>query len=350
MKSHRRWSQAATMTTTPMLPLIASIPLLICGCDPCEPKIVQVLPDLGIVRVSNDCYTEVDFAPLELCHGQASYAESCASLDTGALVPAGACMDIKVDLPLAPTASFGIAVFHADQNKLIEAPIDNAVWGLSNNTLLDASGDVAVPAMAAILADAGMTRGEDGWYSVPAGPSGIACATWAHVITLEETACVPRLVEVHPGPSPFLKIAMPPGCPAKSLEGFAVAWGGKSLSHVAKLPASKLIGGDCLVVGDEVSDSDNGWAQWAWSHLAPSEIGSIPSGANGPAMAALLWGGEANSGVVFGAVSGQPPTWPNLDNLNEAVPSGRSIRWDGKVWSVAPTAANQCPRWHVLGD
>lgn len=340
---------ATTRTAPAMLAtLLALLQCYLTGCaEPCRPRVVQVSPELGMVRISNDCAGPIDLAPVVLCHGSEKYG-SCVSIAQAEAVPAGACIDAKIKMPAAPAGAFGVALFNKDENPVTGAPIDVAIWG-TEKTLHDEHGLVAEPAVAEIDAAHALTRGECGWYLAESRAEMSPCATWGHVITAEKV-CVPQLVEVHPGPAPYFKVSMPPECPAAQLGDYSVAWGGLNLQHALPLPERLLVGGDCVVVGDPVSSVLNGFAQWDWSHLEPLQISAtapVPTGADGVGLAAVSHGGKMTSGVLYSGQIGKLPTWPALGKHVGGVPAGQSLRWTGAAWEVAPPAANQCPRWDV---
>jgi len=320
------------------------------ACDPCEIKIVQLSTNLGKVRVSNDCPVPLDMSDKMLCSGQGGKYEKCVPLAGEAPIEAGACVDIAVNLGKisTPEAAAAVAVFRNGQDKVAEAPLDAVAWGFAPLYKGD-GGSKMSPEVTALTVAKSLTRGHEGWYNVDSGPVMTACATWGHIIEPGKRVCLPRLVEVHPGPNSFLKIAMPEGCPDQDLSEFHLAWGTDGLHQAVALPAKSLAGGECLTVGGPESTWENGWAQWDWDMLEPvdfNEIELIEDGSSGLAsMAALLWGGEANNGVIWGGSLGQIKTWPNLDSVMTVVPGGRSLRWDGSTWAIQPMSANQCPRW-----
>lgn len=345
---------ATTTTTRPML--AALLALLNCffsgsGCsEPCRPRIAQVLPGLGLVRVVNDCEGPVDWQPLQLCAGLDTYAKACASLDPGKAIDAGACIDVAVKMPDAPEGAFGVGIFTVGKNVATAPPVDSAIWGGANASMLDETGHVGAPLVPAIEQGKALTRGANGWYMIDKRGDPTACEVFGHVITVQQKSCAPQLVEVHPGPGAFFKVALPPECPAVDLGEHGLMWGGADLQHGMPLPERLLFSGDCAVFGDPPSTAANGWPQWQWpglDPLAPSTIAPVPTGTYGVGVAAVTTGGKTSSGVVYSGEIGNLPDWPNLDPHVGAVPPGKSLRWTGATWIAAPASPNNCPRWDV---
>lgn len=331
--------------------ILALTTVLLPACDPCELRIVQASPHLGLVRVHNDCPAAIASDDKVLCAGSGGGYETCIPLgDEDAPLEAGACVDIPVELfgMMQPAGAASLGVFTVDQDPATSVPRDQVAWGTKALYLGDAGAKTA-PVVESLTVAKSLTRGEEGWYEVDSGPVMTACGTWSHTISPGKRVCLPRIVEVHPGPHAFFKVAMPAGCPEKDMSEFHIAWGAESLVEAIPLPAKSLTGDECLTVGGPKSTSVNGWAQWGWDMLEPIDLAAIEpitDGKTSVQMAGLLWGGEANNGIIWGT-SEVPGAlkWPNLDALPIVVPPGRSLRWDGGSWAIGPTSANQCPRW-----
>lgn len=319
---------------------------MLSGCDPCGPEIVQVSPTWSEVLIRNTCAGDIDLEPLALRFG-ITYGQNIYDLKK--TMPGGACERYTVlGLPSGLPIAFGIAVFEETQNVLSDKPWSSVIWGGENTGLLmDDDGATDSVDAKSIALGTTLTKGSAGWYEVPNSDAHIACETWGHEIEVSTTNnCVPHLVEVHPGPTPLMKLSLPPWCEEPvSLSGYALGWGRSTCDRFVKLDG-QLSPGEDLVVGEPLVLADNGWPQWGTpgfrSAPAMTELSSATSGF---ALAALYKGGEAIGGVAYGPVK---KLWPNLDNFAGGVPAGKSLRWTGSTWELGPASPNQAPDWRLV--